>query len=347
MWDWLKDASKQFLETSAAYMQQRAFILTLFNMPQQQAYWVLKQKIDEMDDESIKNFSGALAGMIGEAQQATWQGGFGSSSSWGGSTEDRIAQGMAEIQAGFPSSQGNQQAQMYLEGLNAIAFYANQFYQEKLARAAQGRMGGHAQNHSNFGSNSPSPPTPAPAAPPTNQASGVTDTSQLESMIEKLVQSGKLDANLVKQLTSLNDEASIDQVIAKLKELGADEGGSPPLNIADYYQPRLKKYELKWPLSPALPLPVAFDQLDEPTQFSVLFAEWSRRELEANQALFSGDTAKARVIFEECLVRAEQLEVSELKARSFEGFMRVAQKLGDRKTERKWIDAAMAARTNG
>ena len=101
---------------------------------------------------------------------------------------------------------------------------------------------------------------------------------------------------------------------------------------------------MRWPLSPTLPLPVPFDQLDEATQFHVLFGEWTRREMEASQALYTGDPDGAESIFQECVERAKQLDVSELKARSFEGFMRVAQKRGDREAERKWIKAATEAR---
>jgi hypothetical protein len=135
MWDWLKDTGRKLKQTGASYLQHRTFILSLFNVAPQQAYWALKQKIDEMDQEATQSFSVTLSSMIGEAQYAAQQAGF--DSSWGVSSEDRIAQGMAEIQAGFPSSQGGNQAQVYLQGLQYIAHYANLFYQEKLSRAAQ------------------------------------------------------------------------------------------------------------------------------------------------------------------------------------------------------------------
>ena len=322
MWGWLKDAAKQFIHMGANYLQNRAFILSLFNMAPQQAYWVLKQKIEAMDDETLRSFSVTLSGMIGEAQQAAQQA--SDASSWGTSFEDRTAQFMAEAQAGFPSSQQVNQAQMYVQGLHTIANYAQQFYQEKLTRAAQ--------------------QPPVVTAQP---ARAEVDTGQLERMIDSLVHTGKLDPTMVQQLADLNDEAAIDRVIAKFKALGADEGASPPLSIAEYYRPGTVKYQLQWPLPATLPLPVPFDQLDRETQFYVLFGEWSRRELEANQALFSGDTAGAQTIFSECLARAEQLDVGELQARSYEGFVRVAQKRGDRHAERQWLDAALAARKAG
>ena len=76
----------------------------------------------------------------------------------------------------------------------------------------------------------------------------------------------------------------------------------------------------------------------------MLFGEWSRRELEGSQALAAGELALAETIFQECLQRADQLQVAELRARSYEGLMRLAQRQGDRAAERRWLDAALAAR---
>jgi hypothetical protein len=322
MWNWLKDAAKQLMHGGASYLHHRMFLLSLFNMAPQQAHWMLKQKIAAMDDEETKSFSVTLSSMISEAQQAIPQAGHGSS--WGVSFEDHMAQFMADAQAGFPSSQVTTQAQMFLQGLNTIAYYAQQFYQEKLARDVQ------------------------PLVASSVQASRVSvDTGELEHKLENLVQTGKLDSTLIQELTMLNDESAIDRIIAKLRDWGADEGTSSSLNIADHYRPGMAKYQLMWPLSPTLTLPVSFDQLDRETQFYVLFNEWSRRELEGHQALQAGDTHGAQAIFQECLARAEQLEVAELKARSYEGFVRVAQKLNDRQAERQWLDAALAIREPG
>ncbi len=180
-----------------------------------------------------------------------------------------------------------------------------------------------------------------------HSGANAVDTSQLdatvEAMIEKMIQSNQIDPELISQLSY--NPAAVERVLAKLKEMGADEGGSPPLgNIADYYQPRNSKYELKWPLTPSLPLPVPFDQLDEQTQFHVLFGEWTRREMEGHLALNGGDLATAESTFNECLNRAEQLAIPELKARSYEGFMRIAQRTGDRAAEKSWITLAKNAR---
>jgi hypothetical protein len=321
MWSWLKDVAKQWLHTAASHLEQRAFILSLFDMAPPQAYGALQRRIEAMDDEALRRFGTMLASMIGEAQQAAQRDDAGAS--WGTSFEDRTAQFMAEARAGFPPAAGANRAQLYLQGLQRLAAYAQRLSQEKLARAA------------------PQPPMAAPA--PNAEA----DAGQLERLIEHFVETGALDPSLVQRLVAIDDEAAMDRILAKLKALGADEGPSPPLNIADHYRPGTAKYQLQWPLSPTLRLPVPFDRLDRQTQFYVLFGEWSRRELEANQALCMGDTAGAQAVFEECLARAEQLDVAELKARSYEGLVRVAQKRGDPQAARRWLDAALAARANG
>ena len=328
MWNWLKDIGQKAVANGAAYMQHRNFIQSLFNMSKEQALWALKQKIVQLDDQGIQMFGGVLTGMINEAQQAAQQS--TGNDAWGTSVEDRIAYSMAHIQAGMPAQQ-NTQAQNYLDGLKGIAYFANQFYQEKLARATQAQYA-----------------VPQPSNQPTtsgNSGANAMDMSQLESMIEKMLESGQLDPELVKQLSSLNDPAALERVLAKLREMGADEGGSPQLgNIADYFRPRNIKYQLKWPLAFNIPLPVPFDQLDEETQFHVLFGEWTRREMEGQLALNGGDLAAAESIFNECLQRAEQIAIPELKARSYEGFMRIAQRTGDRTAEKNWIAQAKSAR---
>jgi hypothetical protein len=133
-----------------------------------------------------------------------------------------------------------------------------------------------------------------------------------------------------------------DEVIAELEALGATEGGSKPLTIADHYKPGEGRYKLLWPVT--FPLPIPFDQLDRPTQFSVLFGEWSRREMESNYQLLNGDTPAAMAGFEECLERATQIDVPELIARSHEGIAKVASKTNQRSLERKHLRLAITAR---
>ena len=80
MWDWLQKAAGRI----NVYAQDRGFILSLFNMLPQQAHWALRQRIEQMDNTAAENFASTLAGMIGEAQSATYYGGGGYGSSWGG-----------------------------------------------------------------------------------------------------------------------------------------------------------------------------------------------------------------------------------------------------------------------
>jgi hypothetical protein len=336
MWEWLKDASKKVLETSAVYLQHRAFIQSLFGMQREQAAWVLRQKIEEMDDEAYQMFGGVLVGMINEAQQATQQ---SSNDAWGTSIEDRLAYSMARIQSGTPDP-GNQQAQMYLQGLNEIAYYANLFYQEKQARQYQQQFANNAGIRDMRGD---APQQNTDNVLYAQEASGV-DTAEIDALLEKFAQTGEMDPALMQHMSSLTDPDAIERITKKLEEMGANEGASPPLQAKDYYRPSNTEYKLKWPLSSSLTLPLPFDELDEEIQFHVLFSEFIRREMEATQALFGGDTAGAESTFQECLERAKQIDVGELKARSYEGFMRIAQKNGDRTAERKWIAAAKNAR---
>ena len=127
-------STQRVLDMSANYLQHRTFILSLFQMTPQQAYETLQQQINAMNEEAIKSFTITLTGLLSEAQQAAQQTG---GAAWGVSVEDRMAQFMAEAQAGFPASSAGTQAQMYLQGLQAIAYYANQFYQAKRLREAQ------------------------------------------------------------------------------------------------------------------------------------------------------------------------------------------------------------------
>jgi hypothetical protein len=84
--------------------------------------------------------------------------------------------------------------QMYVQGLQTIATYAQQLRQEKPTGAAL------------------QPPIITPQSPRAE-----VNTGQLERMIDSLVHTGKLDPTIVQQLTDLNDEAAIDRVIAKFK----------------------------------------------------------------------------------------------------------------------------------
>ena len=169
----------------------------------------------------------------------------------------------------------------------------------------------------------------------------------LERRLDAMLASGELDPELINDLMSLPpDYPGIDGILAKLNEAIGDEPASPLMNIEDFYRPGTRPYVLHWPLAPSTQtvLPMPFEALDHKTQFYVLFQEWTRRDLEANAARNGGDLQRARAIFEECLARADQLDVAELRARSHEGLAEVYIKLDDRDAARHELQAAMAAR---
>jgi len=168
----------------------------------------------------------------------------------------------------------------------------------------------------------------------------------MKKMLEDLVQSTNVPESARHAvMAAMSDPSKLDAALAALKAIGGDQIGSgAPLNIPDYYTPGPGKYEARWTINPNQPLLIPFDQLDRKTQFFVLFQEWTRRELEGMMLLNSGDVNGAEVLFHECLERAQQIGVRELEARSYEGFMRVAMRRGDRLAELSWLRNAAATR---
>ncbi len=162
----------------------------------------------------------------------------------------------------------------------------------------------------------------------------------LQHILNNLLEAGLLtteEADALKQGAS-NPEA-FELILKKFQT--ADS--IPPLGPEQYYREGTQRFELIWPLRAALPLP--FDKLDRKTQFFVLFQEWARRELDGTAVLNSRQPEDANPIFDECIARAQQLQIGELIARSYEGRMRVAEKLSDRKVVGKWSELAMKARS--
>jgi hypothetical protein len=168
----------------------------------------------------------------------------------------------------------------------------------------------------------------------------------MQKMLEDLLTSGNVPSEVSEAVReALSDPTKLDHALEKLEVIGAHQVGSgAPLNIIDYYKPAPGKYELRWPLGSPVSLPMPFDDLDRQTQFFVLFQEWSRRELEGMVFLTSGDLKGADTVFQECVERAKQIDVRELEARSYEGFLRVAQRRGDRRAVLAWVSKAVAAR---
>jgi hypothetical protein len=198
----------------------------------------------------------------------------------------------------------------------------------------------------------PSPPTGA------QQTTGSEDpVSKLMTLLQEVQTSGRVDpaiqdivgalASDPRQLMALvNDPQRMEQWTKQFEDAGAsDMGSGPPLNIADYYRDGPAMYELRWPIDPSLSLAVPFDRLDRKTQFFVLFSEWTQREMQGMAALNRGQVDGAEQTFQECLERAQQIDVAELQARSYEGLVCVAQQRGDRRAERQWNQAAREARS--
>lgn len=145
-----------------------------------------------------------------------------------------------------------------------------------------------------------------------------------------MLETNEIDQALIAEIMALSPgDPRVERIMGRLSEIGADQGPSPVMNIEDYYQEGDQLFTLHWPLAPPTlaTLPFPFEALDHKTQFYVLFQEWTRRDLEANTARNAGDLTGAREIFEECLARADQLNITELEARSYEGMASVAEKL--------------------
>jgi hypothetical protein len=134
------------------------------------------------------------------------------------------------------------------------------------------------------------------------------------------------------------------EVAALLEQAGATSLPSPPLDIGALYPGGEGPYALEWPLAAPGGLPLPFEQLDRKTQFFVLVNEWSYREMQGWAALNSGAVDLAEATFAECLERAVQLEVGELKARSYGGLQAVEERRGRQDEALKYSAMALAAR---
>ena len=171
----------------------------------------------------------------------------------------------------------------------------------------------------------------------------------LERRVERMLadRDQEMDPELIRELMALPpDHPGLDRIIAKLTAAGGSQPASPPLNIDDFYPPGEDRYTLRWPLAPSTLalLPAPFAALDRKTQFYVLFQEWTSAELEATMARSAGDLERARALFGECLARAEQIDVPELKARSHENLASISEMAGDRQAARAEYQSAMAER---
>jgi hypothetical protein len=172
----------------------------------------------------------------------------------------------------------------------------------------------------------------------------VSDSDEVQKLLDQVGQ-GNVTRDVISRLMQLaTNPAHMERILKVMKEMGLDQI-EPLADIGDYYVKKPGGFALRWPLSSKASSDV-FGVLDRKSQFFVLFTEWSVREVEATQLLNQGDASGAEAVYRECLARAEQIEVAELIARSYEGLMRVAQRLGQSRTAVEWSRKAEAVRTN-
>ena len=141
MWDWIKETATNAVNAGAQYLVHVSFIESLLNMTYEQAYATLREKMFELDEPGYQSFYGALNTLYMQTQQQlNSTDPYGSGESWGSSFEDRMAQSLAEIQAGVSHGPNPvyQQLQYRLQSLQAIAQHAQAFRQEALQQSAVG-----------------------------------------------------------------------------------------------------------------------------------------------------------------------------------------------------------------
>lgn len=237
------------------------------------------------------------------------------SSAWGGFIEDRMAYLNARLSTG-------QRDPDWVARMQELEAYAALFADVASVAADDLVARAHA----------------APAGPDEAERGA----EQLEGLLDEFTETGVMPDGLLEQLGQIDDPALMDRLLARLKEAGADELGSrPTLEIADHYVDGTEPYSLWWPLAgPGLSLPVPFEELDRPTQFHVLWAEFSFRLTEAGALRNSGQLDEAQAVFQECLERASQLDVGVLKEQAYEGLMTVAERRGDRDGAKRYLHLA-------
>ena len=251
---------------------------------------------------------------------------------WGGFIEDQLAYGMARLRTGGHDPDYLRQLQEFQNYLNFVEWLmkVSITWKEQQVKQVVKLTGDRLAEIEDKRA----------VAKPAGR-----DATAILKAVREFTRTGQYPGGadrLKKDMQAIAGTPAGEEMMAMLKSMGASDGGDKTLNIEDFYQPGEVLFELRWPLG--VKLPIAFDQLDHKTQFSVLFAEWTRRAMEGDYALQQGDAASAKLIFEECLARAKQLAVNELIARSYERLARVAQHAGVRAQERKHLKAAMAAR---
>ncbi|MBA1148430.1 hypothetical protein H0Z60_15380 [Ectothiorhodospiraceae bacterium WFHF3C12] len=139
MWDWIKKAAGAALETGAEYLGHLGVIQQVMNAPSYEAaIQRLHQHIFSLENEAqFRLFMSAVRQQTHQAEQALQQARQNpSGESWGGSFEDRMAQRLAELRAGYHAGNSPhvQAAEKHLNDLGLLAQYAQLFWQERAAQ---------------------------------------------------------------------------------------------------------------------------------------------------------------------------------------------------------------------
>lgn len=338
----MADQLSQAAQQQQAQLAHRQFVASLFVGDEAGAIARLRAHVQSLDDGHYGVFLQTVQMMLIEAQQNLAQvQASGGSTAWGTSFEDQMALGMAQIQTGNygASQQMLQQAQQAVVGLSRVLQSSQQFRAEMQQAAQAGRPAPGAARAGGTRAPQKKAAMRRQRAGPASASTGSADEAAINAMLDELMRTGQMPDGLMQALTNANDPALLERVMGKLKDAGADQLGDRPLdNIADYYPGGEGLYTPLWPI--ATPLPMAFDELDRPTQFHVLFTECKRRLMEASAARNAGRGDEADAAFRECLERADQIDVPILKADAYEGLMTVAEKHGDRDTARRYLQMA-------
>lgn len=279
---------------------------------------------------AYRQFRSHIAQMVANCDDAIRRHEASENQAWGGFMEDRIAYQMARLRTG-------QRDPAFVRELNRLQNV--KAFAEWVHAASEQVWNERAKHEAAAAAAKPAAPPPAPAA-------RRADTAAIKQAMREFTRTGQYPGGLDKlkaDVTDLTLSGEGAEVAALLEAAGGMEGGDEVMNIRDHYHPgdgRL--FQLHWPIE--FPLPLPFEELDRPTQFSVLWGEYSRRMLEGSHAVLEGDAGQARTIYAECLERAQQLDVPELIARSHEGIARAAAKGNQRSQERKHLKLAITAR---
>jgi len=139
------------------------------------------------------------------------------------------------------------------------------------------------------------------------------------------------------------DGASSASNATTVGELADHLGVRQPPDPEALYRPGFGSLELMFPLPGDL-ASLPWGSLSARNRFFVHVAAWALREADGVQALRSGEFGQADEIFQECLIRAEHMQVPELITRSYENLGELAVASGDETAAREWRAAAERAK---